>query len=57
MMRKCVGDTVKHPERDESGQVVGIITNPACLLRTLVIEWDSGETEEWSEIEFGPLQD
>ncbi|GLG01935.1 hypothetical protein Alches_19760 [Alicyclobacillus hesperidum subsp. aegles] len=56
-MRKCVGDTVKHPERDESGQVVGIITNPACLLRTLVIEWDSGETEEWSEIEFGPLQD
>ena len=56
-MRVLISDTVKHPDRDEQGEVVDIYTNPACLLRTLVIKWESGDTEELSELEFGPLDD
>ncbi|MCL6443802.1 MAG: hypothetical protein K6T83_10175 [Alicyclobacillus sp.] len=56
-MHAYIGDCVKHPDRDEQGEVVDIRTNPACLLRTLVIKWESGETEELSELEFGPLDD
>lgn len=56
-MHARIGDKVSHPESGESGSVIDILTNPACLLRTLVITWDSGETEEISELEFGPLED
>lgn len=52
-----IGDKLIHPENGESGEVIAVETNPACLLRTLVIQWENGETDEWSELEFGPLED
>ena len=39
------------------GTVVEVVTNPACLMRTLVVRWQDGETEEVEEIVFGPLDD
>lgn len=55
-----LGTTVRDP-RDPSrcGTVVGIHTNPACLMRSLEIRWeDAGaDIEELEEIEFGPLED
>lgn len=56
-VRKQIGDVVTHPETGEQGEVQEILTNPACLLRTLVISWQSGEMEEMDELEFGPLED
>lgn len=56
-MRAKIGDVVTHPETAEQGEVRDILTNPACLIRTLVITWQSGESEEMSELEFGPLED
>lgn len=52
-----IGDQVTHPENGEQGTVIEILSNPACLIRTLVITWNTGETEELSELEFGPLDD
>lgn len=45
------------PEKNRWGTVIDVLTNPACLMRTLVIEWPDGEVEELEEIEFGPLED
>ncbi|QQE80179.1 hypothetical protein [Alicyclobacillus sp. SO9] len=56
-MRIHVGSQVNHPELQRVGTVVDIHTNPACLLRQLVVEWDDGEIEELEELEFGPLED
>lgn len=56
-MHANIGDHVTHPESGEQGKVIGILTNPACFLRTLVITWANGETEEMCELEFGPLDD
>lgn len=56
-MHAQVGDYVNHPDTGERGEVIRILTNPACLIRTLVITWNNGATEEWSELEFGPLDD
>lgn len=56
-MHAHIGEQVTHPESGEQGKVVDILSNPACLLRTLVITWEAGETEELSELEFGPLDD
>ncbi|WP_156493906.1 hypothetical protein [Ferroacidibacillus organovorans] len=56
-MRLNTGDHVKHPDHHLDGQVIDVQINPACLLRTLVITWENGEIEEWSEWEFGPIED
>lgn len=56
-MRIHVGSQVQHPVLKREGKVVDIHTNPACLLRQLVVEWDDGEIEEVEELEFGPLED
>ncbi|MDQ0191087.1 hypothetical protein J2S03_002955 [Alicyclobacillus cycloheptanicus] len=40
-MHAYIGDCVKHPDRDEQGEVVDIRTNPACLLR-----WSSNGNQE-----------
>lgn len=56
-MHAHIGDEVVHPQNEEQGQVIDIQTNPACLMRTLVIRWSSGEVEELAELEFGPLDD
>lgn len=56
-MHAQIGDAVTHPDNGEQGEVIDILTNPACLLRTLVVTWKNGETEEISELEFGPLDD
>lgn len=56
-MHANIGDHVTHPESGQHGEVIDILTNPACLLRTLVITWEHGETDELSELEFGPLDD
>ena len=56
-MRLKPGDRVRHPDRNLDGKVIDIQSNPACLLRTLVVTWENGETEEWSELEFGPIED
>ncbi|MCL6547282.1 MAG: hypothetical protein K6T30_00060 [Alicyclobacillus sp.] len=56
-MRFQIGDTVVHPGTQRTGTVVEIHTNPACLLRTLDIEWEDGTYEEVEELEFGPMDD
>ena len=56
-MRLKPGDRVRHPDCNLDGKVIDIQINPACLLRTLVVTWENGETEEWSELEFGPIED
>lgn len=56
-MHASIGDNVTHPETGAQGKIIAILTNPACLLRTLVIKWANGETEELSELEFGTLDD
>lgn len=45
--------------QQREGTVINVRTNPACLMRTLVIQWhDSRDSvEELEEIEFGPLED
>lgn len=46
------------PGRNEQhGVVLEVRTNPACLMRSLLIRWDDGEVEELEELEFGPLED
>ncbi len=57
LVRKQIGDVVTHPQTGEQGEVREVVTNPACLLRTLVIAWQSGGVEEMDELEFGPLED
>lgn len=56
-MHTRIGDQVTHPQNGQIGEVIDILTNPACLMRTLVIHWVSGDTEELAELEFGPLDD
>lgn len=56
------GDMLVDPRaesRKRLGTVVEVIRNPACLMRTLVIEWHDSIAvlEEIPEIEFGPLED
>lgn len=56
-----VGTEVRDPRSDAPagrlGTVVEVLTNPACLMRTLVVVWQDGESEEVEEILFGPLDD
>ncbi len=55
-----IGDQVTDPRQScpRTGEVIDVITNPACLMRTVVIEWaDNHEMDEMQEIEFGPLED
>ncbi len=57
-----VGDIVMDPRDAQSvrrGTVREVIRNPACLMRTLVVEWHDpiAITEELAELEFGPLED
>lgn len=56
-----VGTEVRDPRPGASGGRVGtvveVVTNPACLMRTVVVSWDDGEIEELEEILFGPLED
>jgi hypothetical protein len=51
----AVGDTVRHPDDGRKGVVLDVITNPACLMRYLVVRWENGETEELEEWRFGQL--
>lgn len=45
--------------RDPSrkGLVLRVHTNPACLMRSLEIQWSDAVVDEWEDIEFGPLED
>ncbi len=45
--------------RDPSrkGLVLRVHRNPACLMRSLEIQWSDAVIDEWEEIEFGPLED
>lgn len=46
--------------RPRVGRVLAVRTNPACLMRVLVIGWldaPTSEPEEIEEVEFGPLGD
>lgn len=56
-----VGDKVVDPRRSTKGRrglVLQIRTNPACLMRSVIIRWvDTGVEEELDEIEFGALED
>ena len=53
-----MGDAVAHPDDGRKGRVLEIRTNPACLMRYLVIEWtDTHEIEEVEQIMFGALED
>ncbi len=55
-----VGDQVRDPRLSDPrmGEVIEVIRNPACLMRTLLIEWaDNHAVDEILEIEFGPLED
>lgn len=55
-----VGDQVRDPRFSDprTGEVIEVIRNPACLMRTLVIQWaDDLTVDELQEIEFGPLED
>ncbi|PSR21947.1 MAG: hypothetical protein C7B45_08625 [Sulfobacillus acidophilus] len=47
------------PDLKREGTVIHVLTNPACLMRTLIIQWhdEQGRIEEMEEIEFGPLED
>jgi hypothetical protein len=47
------------PDQQREGTVIDVRTNPACLMRTLVVHWhdDQEGIEELEEIEFGPLED
>lgn len=55
------GDEVVDPREPSGGRrgtVIGVHTNPACLMRSLEIKWHNDYTiEELEEIEFGPLED
>lgn len=57
LVRIQIGDEVKHPDTERVGIVQDIYENPACLLRTLVVQWVDGEVEEVEELDFGPLND
>jgi len=56
-MGLSIGDVVQHPVSLQKGKIVNIHQNPACLMRSLVVEWEDGSLEEVEEIEFGPLED
>ncbi len=56
-MRLHIGDCVTHPVSKRSGTVRSVHQNPACLLRSLIVEWEDGEVEELDELDFGPLDD
>ncbi|MCF8564069.1 hypothetical protein LLE49_04865 [Alicyclobacillus tolerans] len=56
-MRLHIGDCVTHPVSKQSGTVRSVHQNPACLLRSLIVEWEDGEVEEIDELDFGPLDD
>jgi hypothetical protein len=47
------------PDQSRTGTVIRVRTNPACLMRSLVVQWhdDVNRLEELEEIEFGPLED
>lgn len=52
------GSWVSHPRNpSQQGLVIRVHTNPACLMRSLEIQWSDAVIEEWEEIEFGPLED
>jgi hypothetical protein len=61
------GDTVQDPrvsDRVRLGRVLKVRTNPACLMRVLLIRWEDGadldgpgDEEELEEIAFGSLDD
>lgn len=57
MVAIFVGQTVQLPGTERVGEVIDICTNPACLMRVLIVRWRDGEVEELNEIEFGPLSD
>ena len=59
-----IGDRVVDPRNirlTRVGRVVAIRSNPACLMREIVVHWedarDAQEQESLDEIEFGPLDD
>lgn len=60
-MAHTIGSRVTDPRTDDDppreGTVLAVERNPACLMRTLVVQWDDGEVEELEEIVFGPLED
>ncbi len=55
------GDTVRDPrpgvQPGREGEVIQVLTNPACLMRTVAVAWSDGESEEVEETLFGPLND
>lgn len=56
-----VGDRLvdpRHLATRRVGRVLCIRSNPACLMRSIVVRWEDDEDEEeLEEIEFGPLKD
>ncbi|NMP22593.1 hypothetical protein [Sulfobacillus harzensis] len=55
-----LGETVTDPRNPaRQGTVVRVHTNPACLMRSLEIQWHDPIPliEELEELEFGPLED
>jgi hypothetical protein len=60
-MRFHVGRVVFDPRQDDqarSGTVLEVRSNPACLMRTIVIRWlDDGSEELLEELAWGPLED
>lgn len=55
------GDEVVDPRDGQGvrrGMVVGVHTNPACLMRSIEVQWnDTYLIEELWETDFGPLED
>lgn len=55
------GGRVSDPRQPDAtireGTVLTVERNPACLMRTVIVQWDDGEVEELEEIAFGPLED
>jgi hypothetical protein len=44
------------PGQVKDGVIFDIVTNPACIMRHLVVRWSDGTIEELEELEFGPLE-
>lgn len=59
-MAISAGTKVQDPrqnQQERTGKVILVRKNPACLMRTLVIQWNDKSIEELEEIMFGPLED
>lgn len=60
-MPLAIGEQVRDPRQPadtaRTGVILDIETHPACRMRGIVVQWETGEIETLEEEEFGPLED